>query len=188
MCQVEHYQRATALDGSRLHWLGTGPAVVVGFDASSLMPCQMVLGRVGSSPQVFGLGVIELARTMSRGPRARNGQNHVFNRCDGSVMTGAMPIFPPIASPSTLVAVQYRTVLTNFSLICGCVSSNCIQFSSLFAMNASRESHHTSCSTLNFMPKLVDDLSELLSRDMICRFDDKRNVLERPSSRSTRSI
>ena len=29
---------------------------------------------------------------------------------------------PPIASPSTLVAVQYRTVLTNFSLICGCVS------------------------------------------------------------------
>ena len=96
VCQVEHYQRATALDGSRLHWLGTGPAVVVGFDASSLMPCQMVLGRVGSSPQVFGLGVIELARTMSRGPRARNGQNHVFNRCDGSVMTGAMPIFPPL--------------------------------------------------------------------------------------------
>ena len=96
VCQVEHYQRATALDGSRLHWLGTGPAVVVGFDASSLLPCQVVLGRVGSSPQVFGLGVIELARTMSRGPRARNGQNHVFNRCDGSVMTGAMPIFPPL--------------------------------------------------------------------------------------------
>ena len=94
VCQVEHYQRATALDGSRLHWLGTGPAVVVGFDASSLLPCQVVLGRVGSSPQVFGLGVIELARTMSRGPRARNGQNHVFNRCDGSVMTGAMPAFP----------------------------------------------------------------------------------------------
>ena len=29
---------------------------------------------------------------------------------------------PPIASPSTYVAVQYRTVLTTFSLICGCVS------------------------------------------------------------------
>ena len=92
---------------------------------------------------------------------------------------------PPIASPSTLVAVQYRTVLTNFSLIRGCVSSNCIQFSSLFAMNASRESHHTSCSTLNSVPKLVDDLLELLSRDMMCWFDDKRHVLERLLSHST---
>ena len=94
MCQVEHYQRATALDGSGLHQLGTGLAVVVGFDASLILPCQAVLGSVKSSPQVLGFGVIELARTMSRGPRARNGQNHVFNRCVGSVMTGAMPAFP----------------------------------------------------------------------------------------------
>ena len=75
MCQIEHYQRATALDGSGLHWLETGLAVVVGFDASLILSCQAVLGSVKSSPQVLDFGVIELARTMSRGPRARNGQH-----------------------------------------------------------------------------------------------------------------
>ena len=94
-------QGATASDGSRPRQLRTGPAVVVGFDASLFLPCQAVLGRVKSSPQVLDLRVIELARTMSRGPRARNGQNHVSNRCVGSVMAGAMPAFPPTASPST---------------------------------------------------------------------------------------
>ena len=75
VCQIEHYQRAVALDGSGQHRLGSGLAAKVGFDASLLWSCQAVLGSVKSSPQVLDFGVIELARTMSRGPRARNGQN-----------------------------------------------------------------------------------------------------------------
>ena len=94
-------ERATALDGSRPHRLRTGPAVMVGFDASLILPCQAVLSRVKSSPQVLDLRVIELARTMSRGPRARSGQNHVSNHCVGSCDGWCCACIPPTASPST---------------------------------------------------------------------------------------
>ena len=119
MCQIEHYQRATALDGSGLRQLGTGLAVVVGFDASLILSCQAVLGSVKSSPQVLDFGVIELARTMSRGPRARNGQNHVSNRRVGSCNGWCCACISPSCVTEHLVAVQYRTVLTNIDIMCG---------------------------------------------------------------------
>ena len=133
VCQIEHYQRATALDGSGLHWLGTGSTVVVGFDASLILSCQAVLGSVKSSPQVLDLRVIELARTMSRGPRARNGQNHVSNRCVGSCNGWCCACISPYCVTEHLVAVQYRTVLTNIDIMCG------VYFG---------ESHHANVSTM----------------------------------------